>query len=130
MTIAEAGTKIVSNNPPTFLNFPSNIEFFQDVPYLDQNYGVKAIDTDGLVAKIEIEMLTILPENWISYKVGTDTIDFKFVPYIGLPTGSVTFKITATDNLGATVTKQFTVKIVAKPTVAIDEERYSKPDIT
>ena len=105
MTIAEAGTKIVINNPPTFLNFPSNIEFFKDVPYLEQNYGVKAIDTDGLIAKIEIEMLTVLPDNWISYQVGTDTIDFKFLPYIGLPAGSVTFKITVTDNNGATVTK-------------------------
>ena len=87
MTIAEAGTKIVSNNPPTFLNFPSNIEFFQDVPYLDQNYGVKAIDTDGLVAKIEVEMLTVFQENWINYQVGTDTIEFKFNPNIDLPTG-------------------------------------------
>jgi hypothetical protein len=87
VTITEIGTKKVINNPPTFANFPSNIEFFQGVPYLEQNYVAKAIDTDGLVAKIEVEMLTVFQENWIDYQVSTDTIEFKFKPYIGLPTG-------------------------------------------
>ena len=87
VTLTEIGTKKVINNPPTFATFPSNIEFYQGVPYLEQNYAVKAIDTDGLVAKIEVEMLTVFQENWINYQVGTDTIEFKFNPNIDLPTG-------------------------------------------
>lgn len=87
VTFTEIGTKKVINKPPTFATFPSNIEFFQGVPYLEQNYAAKAIDTDGLVAKIEVEMLTVFQESWIDYQVGTDTIEFKFNPYIGLPTG-------------------------------------------
>ena len=67
VTIQEAGKVLVNNNPPTFVTFPSNIEYYQNVPYLDQNFGCQAIDSDGLIAKIDVEMLTILPDNWIYY---------------------------------------------------------------
>jgi hypothetical protein len=121
VTIIEIGIKSIINNPPTFVTFPSNIEYYKDVPYLDQNFGCKAVDSDGLVAKIDVEMVTVLPDIWINYEVGTDTANFKFTPYTGLPTGTVTFKVTATDNNGAIVTKQFTVKIVPPPPVVVAE---------
>ena len=38
-----------------------------------------------------------------------------------MPTGTVTFKVTATDNNGATVTKQFTVKIIPPPAIVVAE---------
>jgi hypothetical protein len=38
-----------------------------------------------------------------------------------LPTGTVTFKVTATDNNGATVTKQFTVKFILPPPLVVAE---------
>lgn len=119
--ITEIGTAKVINNPPTFASFPKDIEYYQDVPYFDQYFEATAVDSDGLVAKVEVEVLTVLPDGWINVSQETDKASFRFFPFTGLPLGSVIFKVTATDNHGATVMKMFTVKIVPVPLVVEKE---------